>query len=176
MSSRVWSNFSSFSIVSVVQLSLAAFIESSCSFLSRYRFKQVELFKVASFTVCWTRVGVLCYILLHVECALIFCGILFGVWNVLLCIVIIFYVCNALWYFVFYLCVWNSLWYFFVYIFACGTRSVILCWIFYVSNALWYYEITCYIYTCGTRSGISCYILSCFSLNYLLIYTYLDFL
>ena len=48
-SSKIWRKLSIYSIVSVVPLSLEAFSASSCSSLSIYILKRVEIFMVASF-------------------------------------------------------------------------------------------------------------------------------
>ena len=72
----------------------------------------------AIFSVWWTRLGILCFIFLYVEHALLFCVV--------------------------YLCVCNALWYFLLYIPPCGKRSgifcsVILCYIYHQWNSLWYF-------------------------------------
>ena len=77
-------------------------------------------------SVCGMRSGILCYIFLHVERALVFCVLCF--------------------------CVWNALWYFVFYFSACGIHSGIFGIYFCMWNALWYFLLFCF--TFGTRSGI----------------------
>ena len=156
MSSRVWHNFLSSSIVYVVPLSLEAFIASSCSSISSYIFKKAGLFKVANFTrlkstlvicveifACWTRSGicvisfcmwnVLLYFViyfLHVERSLVFCCIFLRVELTLV-------ICGKLF------CMWNMLWYFVLHFFI---FEIVWYWFSLVWNALWYFLL--YIYLC----------------------------
>ena len=100
---------------------------------------------VLYFSACGTRSGVLCYIFLRVERALVFCVIFSLMWNALWCFVLyIFRVWNALWYFVLYILrLWNPHWYLVLYFSACGTKIGVFCYIFSA---------------CGTCSVILCYI------------------
>ena len=114
-------------------------------------------------STCGMCSGILCYIFPHVECALVFfvifstCGTLSGIFSFIFmrveCVLVL---C------VIYYCMWNAL--------------CFLCCIFprvEYALVLWIYVL--YFSTCGTLFGILCYIFSCFSLHFVLNYTYLDF-
>ena len=99
------------------------------------------------------RFGILCYIFLHVDCALLFCVAFLRVWNALWYFVLNFIACGtrfgisccisrhverALVFCAILFCVWNALLYFALY-FLCVERALVFCVIFYcVWNALWY--------------------------------------
>ena len=123
------------------------------------------------FSLVGTRSGIVCYILLPVESALVFSVIFSCVWNVL-CFFLLNFPAWRTHYDI--LCcnfrMWNVLWYLVSYFPACGTCSAIFWYIFpcvklalvffVIFSSVWNASVFCVIYVSmfGTHSGILCYI------------------